>query len=77
MAIMGFLAHAGAESCDALEKHLAAMPGINTYGIHKGCYIVAVAEAPHTELEALLGRVSVLPGMLSCSVTSLTLEDEQ
>ncbi len=77
MAILGFLVHTTENECAEVESRVAAMPEMTTYGIHQGCYIVAVAEAPKDELEFVLGKVSALDGVLACYVTSLSLEDEQ
>jgi nitrate reductase NapAB chaperone NapD len=75
---MGFLARcATARDCPQVEAALTAMPGLSSYGIHRDCYVVAVAEAPSTELEPLLQQVKEIPGVLSCLVTSVNLEDEQ
>ncbi|MDR2892393.1 MAG: chaperone NapD [Deltaproteobacteria bacterium] len=77
MAILGFLVHTEPGRCAAVEQQVAAMPEMTTYGIHQDCYVVAVAEAPSSELEAALGRVGQLEGVLTCYVTGLTTEDEQ
>lgn len=77
MAIMGFLVHTFPSCGSQVEAAVAAMPEMTTYGIHQGCYVVAVAEAPSVELEGLLQRVRGLDGVLTSYVTSLTLEDEQ
>ena len=76
MAIMGFLVHSTGDDAEAVEGLVSAMPEMTTYGIHQDCYIVAVAEAPNQELENVLDRVHQLPGVLTCYVTSLTVEDE-
>lgn len=77
MAIMGFLAHVEAEDSAGIERAIAAMPEMTTYGVHQGAYVVAVAEAPGFEMEAALQKVRALPGVLTTYVTSLTVEDEQ
>ena len=77
MAIMGFLAHTEAEQSADVERRIAAMPEMTTYGVHQGVYVVAVAEAPGEAMEAVLQRVRALPGVLTTYVTSLTVEDEQ
>ncbi|MDR2825166.1 MAG: chaperone NapD [Deltaproteobacteria bacterium] len=76
MAIVGFLVQAIAEDCARIEKQLVAMPGMTTYGIHKGGYVVGVAEAPSDRIESVFGQVSDLEGVLATYVTSMTLEDE-
>ncbi|MDR3175927.1 MAG: chaperone NapD [Desulfovibrio sp.] len=76
MAIAGFLAHAESGQSERLEARLAGMPGISTFGVHRGCYIVAVAEAPGERMEDLLGQARSLDGMLALYVTSMTIEDE-
>lgn len=76
MAIMGFLVHMLPEETRRTEAALDLMPEITTYGIHQEVYIVAVAEAPHKEMERLIERVQALEGVLACYVTSLSLEDE-
>ena len=76
MAIAGFLAQAEHGQSGRLEERLAGMPGISTFGIHRDCYIVAVAEAPGKLMENLLGQVSRLDGMLALYMTSMTIEDE-
>lgn len=77
MAIMGFLVHSTEDDAEQVEQLVSAMPEMTTYGIHQGCYIVAVAEALSQDLEHALSRVHQLPGVLTCYVTSLTVEDEQ
>ena len=77
MAIMGFLVHSTAEDSARVESEVAATPEMTTYGIHQGCYIVAVAEAPSSALEDALARVKAIEGVLTCYVTSLNIEDEQ
>ncbi|MCL2789353.1 MAG: chaperone NapD [Desulfobulbus sp.] len=77
MAILGFLTHTLADHAHAAEKTLAAMPELTTYGVHKGCYVVTVAEAPAEQLEALVDRVKAVEGVLVVYVTSFTREDEE
>lgn len=76
MAVLGFLVQATEQDCQGMERTLAALPELTTYGVHQGSYVVAVAEAASHELEALLARVHALPGVLATYVTSLTIEDE-
>ncbi|MDR3357836.1 MAG: chaperone NapD [Desulfovibrio sp.] len=76
MAIAGFLVHAEAGQCERLEMNLAEIPGISTFGIHRGYYLVAVAEAPGDSMEDLLHRVHCIDGVLAVYVTSMTVEDE-
>jgi hypothetical protein len=49
---------------------------ITSFGVHRECYVVAVAEAPAGEVEELLRRVRGVEGVLSLYVTSMTIEDE-
>ena len=77
MAILGFLTHTLDGYAQAAEQALAAMPELTTYGVHKDCYVVTVAEAPAEQLEALMGRVKTIEGVLAVYVTSLTREDEE
>lgn len=77
MAILGFLVHTHPGACSGVERLVAAMPGMTTYGVHQDCYVVAVAEAPVPELEGMLTQVRGLEGVLTCYVTSLTTEDEE
>lgn len=77
MAIAGFLVHAEPQVCAEVERRVAAMPEMTTYGVHQDCYVVAVAEAPCAEMEETLARVERLDGVLACYVTSLTTEDEE
>ncbi len=77
MAILGFLTHTLADQAQAVEKALAAMPELTTYGVHKDCYVVTVAEAPSDALEALVERVRGVDGVLTVYVTSFTREDEE
>ncbi|MDR2745166.1 MAG: chaperone NapD [Desulfovibrio sp.] len=76
MAIAGFLVHAEAGQSERLEAELAEIPGISTFGIHRECYIVAVAEAPGNSMEDLLHGVHGMGGVLTVYVTSMTVEDE-
>jgi nitrate reductase NapAB chaperone NapD len=76
MAIVGFLVHAIAADCTSIEKQLVTIPGMTTYGIHPGGYVVGVAEAPSDRLEAVFNRVSAIEGVLATYVTSMTMEDE-
>jgi len=77
MAILGFLTHTLGGHAAAVEKALAAMPELTTYGVHKDCYVVTVAEAPSDYLEALIDRIKSLEGVLTVYVTSFTREDEE
>jgi len=77
MAILGFLAHTLGGHAEAVEKALAAMPELTTYGVHKGCYVVTVAEAAVDRLEALVERVKRVEAVLAVYVTSFTREDEE
>ncbi len=76
MAILGFLTHTLAEQGQSVERALGAMPELSTYGIHKDCYVVAVAEAPAGGMEAVVDRVKALDGVIAVYVTSYTTEDE-
>lgn len=76
MAIMGFLAHTEAGQSAEVERLIAAMPEMTTYGVHQDVYIVAVAEAPGSDMETVLQKVLALPGVVTTYVTSLTVEDE-
>ncbi|MDR1489418.1 MAG: chaperone NapD [Desulfovibrio sp.] len=76
MAIAGFLVHAEAGESERLEKVLAEISGISTFGIHRERYIVAVAEAPGNSMENLLRSVHDMDGVLTVYVTSMTVEDE-
>jgi len=77
MAILGFLTHTLDGHAEAVEKALAVMPELTTYGVHKGCYVVTVAEAAVDRLEALVDRVKSVEGVLTVYVTSFTREDEE
>lgn len=76
MAIMGFLVHTSPEDSAEIERRIGSIPEITTYGIHQESYIVAVAEAPGDAMEAILGTVQAVEGVLAAYVTSLTVEDE-
>lgn len=76
MAIMGFLALTEAGQSAGIERMIAAMPEMTTYGVHQDVYVVAVAEAPGSDMESVLQKVLALPGVLTAHVTSLTVEDE-
>lgn len=76
MAILGFIVHTIAERGPAVEAALGSLAEVTTYGIHDDGQIVAVAEAPHEDLENLLATIREIEGVLTCYVTSLTLEDE-
>ncbi|MDR1946050.1 MAG: chaperone NapD [Desulfovibrio sp.] len=76
MAVTGFLLHTLPGHSEQVEAEAAAFPEITTYGVHQGCYIAAVAEAPGTEMERLLTRVQCIEGVLAAYITSMTVEDE-
>jgi nitrate reductase NapAB chaperone NapD len=76
MAITGLLVRAIAGQAEEVEGAITAMPEMLSYGIHKGNHIVAVLDAPHDKMEYLLNKVNAIPGVLTCAVTSMTLEDE-
>lgn len=76
MSIMGFIVHTLPESCAEIEKSMSNMAGITTYGIHHDCYIVAVAEAPSSELEATINTIKQIENVLTCYVTSLDKDPE-
>jgi nitrate reductase NapAB chaperone NapD len=61
---------------EAVEKALSAMPELTTYGVHQRNHVVVVADAPHESMEALFRRIDDIPGVLTCVVSSMTLEDE-
>ena len=77
MAILGFLAHTLDGYAKAVEKALDVMPELTTYGVHKDCYVVTVAEAAVERMEALVDQVKSLEGVLTVYVTSFTREDEE
>ncbi|MCL2124078.1 MAG: chaperone NapD [Desulfovibrionaceae bacterium] len=77
MAILGFLAHTLEGQAHTVEKALAAMPELTTYGVHKACYVVTVAEAATDHMGALVDRVKNVEGVLTVYVTSFTREDEE
>jgi nitrate reductase NapAB chaperone NapD len=76
MAVAGFLLHTLPEDGGRVEAEAAAFPEITTYGVHQGCYVVAVAEAPGLVMEELIGRVRSIDGVLAAYITSMTVEDE-
>jgi nitrate reductase NapAB chaperone NapD len=76
VAITGFLVHCEAEQSGRIERRLAELREITSFGVHRERYIVAVAEAPGGEMEELLRRVRGVEGVLSLYVTSMTIEDE-
>ncbi len=76
MAILGFLTHTLTERVQDVERALSAMPELTTYGIHKECYVVAVADAPAAKMEAVVDRVKAVDGVIAVYVTSYTTEDE-
>ena len=76
MAITGFLVHCEAGRSGRVERRLSEIREITSFGVHRECYVVAVAEAPGGEMEALLRRVRREEGVLALYVTSMTLEDE-
>jgi nitrate reductase NapAB chaperone NapD len=76
MAVAGFLLHTLPEDGSRVEAEAAAFPEITTYGVHQGCYVVAVAEAPGLVMEELIGRVRSIDGVLAAYITSMTVEDE-
>jgi nitrate reductase NapAB chaperone NapD len=73
---MGFLTHVLEARSAAVESALGAMPELSTYGVHQGNYVVAVAEAPYREMDALLARVRGLDGVLAVYMTSCDFQDE-
>jgi len=73
---MGFLVHTLEDACAKVESGLGDMPEMSTYGIHENCYVVAVAEAPREQMEFILSKVKEMDGVITCYVTSLTIEDE-
>ncbi|MDR2669664.1 MAG: chaperone NapD [Desulfovibrio sp.] len=76
MAVAGFLLQTLPEDAGRVEAEAAAFPEITTYGVHQGCYVVAVAEAPGLVMEKLLKRVQGIDGVLAAYITSMTVEDE-
>lgn len=76
MAILGFLIHTTAEQAPNVERAVAAMPELTTYGIHKEDHIVTVADAPAVKMEGVVDRVKALDGVVAVYVTSYTTEDE-
>lgn len=77
MAIAGFLVQTLPEQTRSVEAALTKMPGVRSYGIHEGAYIVAVAESETARLEALVERMQELEGVLAVYLTSVTTEDEE
>lgn len=76
MPIVGFIVHTLSESSDVVSQKLEDMSEISTYGIHDGCYIVAVAEVSGHRLEALMDTIKNIPDVIACYVTSLHNDDQ-
>ncbi|MDR2124035.1 MAG: chaperone NapD [Desulfovibrio sp.] len=76
MAVAGFLLQTLPEDSGRVETEAGSFPEITTYGVHHGCYVVAVAEAPGLAMEELLTRVQSVDGVLAAYVASMTVEDE-
>ena len=76
MAILGFLTHTLPGRAEEVERAMGVMSELTTYGIHKECHIVAVAEAPAGKMERVVDRVKTLEGVVAVYVTSYTTEDE-
>ncbi|WP_457576069.1 chaperone NapD [Desulfomarina sp.] len=76
MAITGLLVHALKEDVEAVERAVAAMPEMTSYGIHQEQYVVVVAEAPSDTVEKVVEQLDTIEGVLAVYTTYLTVEDE-
>ncbi|MDR2574656.1 MAG: chaperone NapD [Desulfovibrio sp.] len=76
MAIAGLLVRVLSGQAEEVEAAIGAMPEMTTYGVHHDNHLVVVADAPHEKMEILFRQVRDVPGVLTCAVTSMTLEDE-
>ncbi len=76
MAITGLLVHSLMDEVEGVEKAINGLEGMTTYGIHQDQYVVVVAEAPSEGIEALVGQIDDIQGVLSVYTTYLTVEDE-
>ena len=76
MAIAGLLIHTSEKELETTEAQITTMDGMTTYGCHQNQYVVVVAEAPSSELEARVKKIENLPGVLTIYTTYVTLEDE-
>ena len=76
MAIAGLLVHAKTENLARIEGEIKSMPEMTTYGCHQDQYIVVVAEAPSTKLEAHVKQIEEIDGVLTIYTTYVTVEDE-
>lgn len=77
MAILGFLVHTLPDAASLVEEALQSRNNITTYGVHQDCYVVAVAEGESHQMESVLEDVRGIDGVLTCYVTSMSLEDEE
>ncbi len=76
MAITGLLVHSLMDDVKEVEKAITSLEGMTTYGIHQDQYVVVVAEAPSERIEAVVGQIDDIQGVLSVYTTYLTVEDE-
>ncbi len=76
MAITGLLVHSMIDNVQDVEKAVAHLEGMTTYGIHQEQYVVVVAEAPSDKIESVVGKIDDIEGVLSVYTTYLTVEDE-
>lgn len=76
MAITGLLVHAQKKEVEAVERAIAALPQMTSYGIHQEQYVVVVAEAPSDTVEKVVEQLDTIDGVLAVYTTYLTVEDE-
>ncbi len=76
MAITGLLVHSLTKDIHNVEKALAQLKDMTTYGIHQDQYVVVVVEAPSDKIEKVVGQIDNIEGVLSVYTTYLTVEDE-
>ncbi len=76
MAIAGLLVHTLKDHVKDVEKAVAEMEEMTTYGIHEDQYVVVVVEAPSDKMEQAVDGLDGLEGVLTVYTTYLTVEDE-
>jgi len=76
MAITGLLVHTLQKDAASVEKAVALLSEMTSYGVHQGQYVVVVVEAPSDRIEKVVEKLDDIDGVLSVYTTYLTVEDE-
>ncbi len=73
---MSFVVNCDVEYVNNVFSSLEKFQELELHGIHNGYQIVAVADMPSTQMEALLAQVNSIEHVQTCEVSFVNVEDE-